>query len=208
MEIIPNWHPIFVHFTVALLITSVGFYLLARFDFSEARQPRWSTLANWNLWAGAAITVLTVAAGIYAFYTVDHDTPSHEAMIEHRNWAIPTFLYFFAMATWAWRMARSGRSVSTPFIAALLFGSLLLLSTAWHGSELVYRHGLGVISLPKVEGEGHAHQHDAGDGAGRTAAPAPMNPADEPRSGANGLEHGHAEDAAGDNQTPGPAPAH
>lgn len=117
MEIIPNWHPIFVHFTVALLITSVGFYLLARFDFSEARQPRWSTLANWNLWAGAAITVLTVAAGIYAFYTVDHDTPSHEAMIEHRNWAIPTFLYFFAMATWAWRMAHGawrGRDGAYP----------------------------------------------------------------------------------------------
>lgn len=30
------------------------------------------------------------------------------------------------------------------------------------GSEAVYRHGLGVMSLPKVEGEGHAHSH--GDG--------------------------------------------
>ena len=29
IEIIPNWHPLFVHFTVALFSTSVGFYTLA-----------------------------------------------------------------------------------------------------------------------------------------------------------------------------------
>ena len=205
MEIIPNWHPIFVHFTVALLSTAVGFFLLARFDTNESRRSRWSTLAHWNLWVGAGITVMTVGAGIYAFYTVDHDTHAHEAMIEHRNWAIPTFLYFFAMAIWAWRGRRVGREISLAFIAALLLGALLLLSTAWHGAELVYRHGLGVMSLPKVEGEGHAHQHtddggqDHAERREQAVMPAPMEPTGDHEHDTDAVEHEHAEGAIGEN---------
>ena len=30
IEILPNWHPIFVHFTVALLTVAVALYLLVR----------------------------------------------------------------------------------------------------------------------------------------------------------------------------------
>lgn len=201
MEIIPNWHPIFVHFTVALLLTSVGFFLLARFDPSAARRQRWSILAHWNLWVGAGITVITVAAGFYAFNTVDHDTPSHEAMIEHRNWAIPTFLYFSAMAAWAWRGARASKEISTAFIAALLLGALLVLSTAWHGAELVYRHGLGVISLPEVEKEGHAHGHEGDGGQDHAQSPdqaAPMSSADDHPHDADAAEHEHGEDAGGE----------
>lgn len=190
IEIIPNWHPIFVHFTVALLSVSAAFFLLGRFDPAETRRARWVTVGQWNLWLGAAVTLLTVGAGIYAFNTVDHDTPSHAAMIEHRNWALPTFVYFLAMAFWAWR-ARRAREISTAFVAAMLVGAGLLMSTAWHGAELVYRHGLGVMSLPKVEGEGHAHEHPGGGhahGESPGAAPAPMS-MDE------GDEHAHDEDA-------------
>ncbi|MCF6301365.1 MAG: hypothetical protein L3J52_09655 [Proteobacteria bacterium] len=41
---------------------------------------------------------------------------------------------------------------------------LLLGITAFKGGELVYRYGLGVMSLPEVEGEGHAHGGSNGDG--------------------------------------------
>jgi hypothetical protein len=41
---------------------------------------------------------------------------------------------------------------------ALLIVQGMLLSTAWHGAEVVYRYGIGVISLPQEEGEGHDHQ--------------------------------------------------
>ncbi len=35
----------------------------------------------------------------------------------------------------------------------------LLLFTAWLGAELVYRYGLGVMSLPQSENEDHSHLH-------------------------------------------------
>ena len=45
------------------------------------------------------------------------------------------------------------------FTFVMVLASSLLVSTGWRGSEAVYRYGLGVMSLPKVEGEGHAHEH-------------------------------------------------
>ncbi len=95
IEIIPNWHPIFVHFTVALFSTAVGFYVLAylsaRLKFKSAiLTVEFETVARWCLWLAAFITIGTVLAGLYAYNTVQHDATSHHAMTIHRNWALTT----------------------------------------------------------------------------------------------------------------------
>lgn len=195
IEIIPNWHPIFVHFTVALLSIATVFFLLARFGVPERLRGQWRTVAYWNLWAGVAISVLTVIAGWDAFNTVKHDDPSHEAMIEHRNWAIVTFLYFGVVATWAWRIARADKPVPAAFLAAMVVGAGLVTSTAWHGGELVYRHGLGVMSLPKAEGAGHAHSHTDG---GHAVAPAGVSSTAPDERGRDPTAAPHGHDEAGE----------
>ena len=155
IEIIPNFHPIFVHFTVALLSLSVAFHLL---DFvTKGAKAEWRILAQWNLWLGAGFAIVTVLAGIYAYNTVSHDGPSHAAMTVHKNWALPTLLVFLLLAGWSVLSARAGKSASVSFLVVLVIAGGLLLSTAWHGAELVYRHGLGVMSLPDASGEGHGH---------------------------------------------------
>ncbi|MBL4885747.1 MAG: hypothetical protein JKY95_14600, partial [Planctomycetaceae bacterium] len=78
IEIIPNWHPIFVHFTVGLLSISALFYLAGL----VLRKPTFLIVARWNLWVGGAITVATVLAGFYAYGTVAHDALSHAAMTD------------------------------------------------------------------------------------------------------------------------------
>jgi uncharacterized membrane protein len=159
IEIIPNWHPVFVHFTVALLSVAVLLHLASRFVHNEKLRSQWETVAQWNLWLGAAITVLTVAMGVIAYNTVAHDTPSHEAMTEHRNWALVTASLFIALAIWSALRARAGQGINNLILIGLLVGGGLLLSTAWHGGEVVYRYGLGVMSLPKAD----AHKHTAGE---------------------------------------------
>ena len=179
IEIIPNWHPIFVHFTVALLSMAALFFLAARFATADRWRSQWAAVAYWNLWIGTAMTAVTVAAGWYAFNTVTHDDPSHAAMVAHRNWAIPTFAAFVALGVWGWRNYRMTQAITTAFLLVTLAGTGLLLSTAWHGAELVYRYGLGVMSLPKAEADNHAHEpnggHDAG--AAATVTPAPKKTA-------------------------------
>ncbi|MCW8399421.1 DUF2231 domain-containing protein [Legionella sp. PATHC038] len=163
IEIIPNWHPIFVHFTVALFTAAFGFFFLAYLvTYIKIIPPRmaleFEIVGRWCLWSAAAVTVLTVLAGIYAYNTVKHDEAGHMAMTNHLHWALATAFSMWCVAIWSvWRYSKQ-KAMSINFLVALLFVQGLLLSTAWRGGELVYRHGLGVLSLPKAE----AHHHEGG----------------------------------------------
>lgn len=166
IEIIPNWHPIFVHFTLALFSTSVGFYWLAYLALLVKKVPQhlineFKIMARWCLWISALITVITLSAGFYAYYTVRHDAVSHAAMTLHRNWALPTGIAILAVAGWSfWRYLSKKRESNLTFLIILLFIQGSLLITAWLGGEVVYRYGIGVLSLPKTEKAGHKYGAD------------------------------------------------
>jgi uncharacterized membrane protein len=169
IEILPNWHPIFVHFTVALLTMSVVFYVFHLVLPSEHRQQHAIVLlAQVNLWIGTSFAVITAIAGWFAYNSVAHDTPSHAAMTEHRNWALVTLAVFFLLTLWSIAF-RKRKKAPVFFVIILLLAGGLLTSTAWHGAESVYRYGLGVMSIPKSSGEGHAHQHPDGEDHADTA---------------------------------------
>lgn len=163
IEIIPNWHPIFVHFTIGLLLTAALFHLAAMLTGNQPLKQTLTHVANWNLWLGVLITIVTVAAGWLAFNSVNHDTPSHLAMIEHRNWAMVTFAAYLLVGIWSLFRAKQHAPLNWTLVIAVCGAGILLLSTAWHGGELVYRHGLGVMSLPNPDehahGEATAHDH-------------------------------------------------
>ncbi len=167
IEIIPNWHPVFVHFTVALWSLAAFFHLSMPLIKSPVLHAEWVVLARWNLWLGTAFGVVTAIFGLLAFNSVVHDTPSHAAMSEHRNWAVSTLTLFLILTGWSvWHYRRKVTAKPATFLVAMSLALALLLTTAWHGAEVVYRYGIGVKSLPKVEArdvsvEGDAHdQHD------------------------------------------------
>ncbi len=185
IEIIPNWHPIFVHFTVALFSLAVGLYVITPF-LKPPLQDQWMIVARWALWFGAGFTVITLLTGLYAYNTVAHDTASHIAMTDHRNWAIVTATLFFILSIWSFVHVKRKQTHGIVFAIAMVVAGGLLGATAWHGGEAVYRFGLGVMSLPKSEGEGHAHEH--ADGAGHGDKTGKMPPASHEE------DDGHAHD--------------
>ena len=209
-QILPNWHPIFVHFSVALLSVAAAFHLASHFVSKPALATQWTIVARWNLWLGIGLTLLTVAAGWYAYYTVDHDAPSHVAMTEHRNWAMVTLVLFLGIAAWEYYLHRHAKGKGWLFTGLLIVAAMLLISTAWHGGELVYRYGLGVMALPKSEGAGHAHDH--GDGTTQSHEDMPMGENAAPGHAEDGHMHTHEHDGATDShpdsQTGAPADDH
>jgi uncharacterized membrane protein len=188
IEIIPNWHPIFVHFSIALLGLSVALFVISKMfadtDFGEHAQ----IAAVWNLWIGTLLSVGTVAAGLVAYNTVDHDTASHLAMTDHRNWAIPTFLLFLGLSGWMAWFADRRQAPSSAFLVVALVAAMALAATGYKGGELVYRHGLGVMSLPDAGSHDHATggHHDHGAAAGHDAG-----------DGHHDISHGHHDDIGG-----------
>lgn len=192
IQIIPNWHPVFVHFSVALLATSVLFYLTAFLS------GRWGgmflSVARVNLFTGFVITIATVIAGFLAYNSVQHDDPSHVAMTDHRNWALAATAVWAASAAWeAWR-AWQGAERSLLVLIVLLIATALLSATGFKGGELVFRHGLGVLSLPNAD----HHQHPGGSSGGHS------HDGDEHSTG--GHPHGYSEsDARRPNEVDGGA---
>jgi len=199
IEIIPNWHPVFVHYALVLPTIAAVAFVVAHFAKNYSFKYHAAWMGRWALWAGAGFVVLAVAAGVYAYYTVNHDAPSHIAMGEHRNWALLTALLVWGLAGWAFFNMRHDKEESKWFVYAVLLASVLLVTTAWHGAELVYRYGLGVISLPVPEGEGH--DHGGGGAHDHGAVVPPAAPATHLHDEADGLSldspapdaHGHAE---------------
>jgi len=149
INIIPNWHPVFVHFTVALLTTAILFQALAFAIHGSRFRDQWRVVARWNLWVGAGFAVITGLTGWLAYDSVAHDTPSHLAMTDHRNWAFATLTIFVPLALWSIWLAYKGKGTNLVMMYLMVVGLGVLASTAWRGGEVVYRHGLGVMSLPE-----------------------------------------------------------
>ena len=155
MEIIPNWHPLFVHFTIALLLTAVLLFVIGKVAPSSASwRAACVSAARWDLCLGTLITVGTVIAGWYAYNTVHHDEAAHIAMTDHRNWALITALVFVVLALWS--VISRKREPALIFVLCMIVAAGLLAATGYKGGELVYRHGLGVMALPEP-GEHHHH---------------------------------------------------
>ncbi|WP_417446439.1 DUF2231 domain-containing protein [Kangiella sp.] len=160
IEIIPNWHPIFVHFTVALLVIG-GVFQLMLWIFPNKANTTALSVQNWLVILSSVAVLATVGTGLQAYYSVAHDTPSHLAMTDHRNWALTTSAIFLIGAALFFLFPRKRQYLAGIFFVAAL---ILVSITAYKGGDLVYRHGLGVMSLPEVTGEGHDHDHGDGNG--------------------------------------------
>lgn len=156
-EIIPNWHPIFVHFTIALFSIATLLIFGSLFIKNDFR-TKILEAGYINLWLGCLFTFVTVAAGFYAYNTVAHDEPSHAAMTDHRNWALVTASIFLILTFWSIKLYRADKKQNRLFVFCLVLATSLLSITGWKGAEAVYRYGLGVMSLPNTD----SHRHQEG----------------------------------------------
>ena len=191
IEIIPNYHPILVHFTIGLLSISALLYFLG----SILKKENLLIVARWNLWVGTVITVGTVIAGFDAYNRVAHDAASHAAMTDHKNWALPTAGIFSLLALWALWKQRGAKTVSTVFVVMIVLASGLLAVTGYKGGEVVYRHGTGVMRMPEIHGDGghgsHSHGEEASANHHGTAAPAAQRDSHEGNDHGEEMEDHH-----------------
>ena len=164
IEIIPNWHPVFVHFPIAFATAAVFFFVAGKLFKEKTWVAQYLLVGRWMLWAAANFACIAAVFGWLAYNSVAHDEAGHLAMTMHRNWALAALgalVLLAALEAWS---RRSAEPPSYGFLILLVAAWLLVVSAAWHGGEVVYRHGLGVMALPDIHDEqddagGHEHIH-------------------------------------------------
>ena len=156
IEIIPNWHPIWVHFAVALLSTAVFLFLIFGWRTSQtSSRANALIVARWTLRLGVIAAIGSLLTGYLASGSVTHDDVSHANMIVHRNWALAA-TSMFAIIALIDLVKRNESRISILIILLLVAGGVTLAKTGLEGAENVYRYGLGVQSLPDISTHEHA----------------------------------------------------
>lgn len=168
-------HPMFVHFTIGLTITSIFCYFVALIIRREKIKKDLFVASFWMFFLSALATLITITTGYLQFTTVAHDGVSHPAMVDHRYWGIGTASQIFILSIWFLIKYKKSNYTGRifPTLLLVLLGSLI--TTAYKGGNLVYKYGLGVQSTPEMREkattnnkqtvssphghEGHNHHH-------------------------------------------------
>lgn len=152
IEIVPNWHPVLVHFTIAPLLLSVAAFVgAALLPAKNDWRGQMVVFAHWNLRLGYLFALVTAWLGWLAYDSVAHDDAGHVAMTAHRDAAMLTVALFTPFFIASWFRQRIGRGLGLVLAIAVLLPGAALVRTGWLGGEAVFRHGLGVERLPHNE---------------------------------------------------------
>lgn len=137
-------HPAAVHFPIALL--SLGAAAAGRRLFR--RNPVWvGSAESWLLWLGTASAWIALGLGLLAERTAPHVPPAWEVLAEHQTlgwWTCSTFSCLSSLRLFSVRTGRDAGAFRSAQSVLWLIGLGLLIATATHGGELVYRFGMGV----------------------------------------------------------------
>jgi uncharacterized membrane protein len=74
-EILPNFHPILVHFTVALFLVTTALFIVLVFTkkkLPEKIKEQCWTVTHWNPESATSNSLVTVLTGYHAYSTVTH----------------------------------------------------------------------------------------------------------------------------------------
>jgi uncharacterized membrane protein len=155
IEIIPNWHPVWVHFPIALLTIATLLMVVATLRPSLPWASTMTQVARWNLFIGGLALLPTLVSGYLAYGSVAHDSAGHDAMHRHMSAAWTTVLLFLPALILLWRERSRAVGAGVATLLLMVPGTVALSTTAWLGAENVYRHGIGVERLPDASGQGH-----------------------------------------------------
>ena len=138
-------HPAAVHVPIALLAAG----LAAAAARMREDAPEWlGPAASWALWLGTASLWTALLLGLLAERTAPHKPLAWEVLADHETlawWTAGAFTALSALRAWMVRARRFTRGWRAATVALWLAAYALLVATAMHGAELVYRFGMGVV---------------------------------------------------------------
>jgi uncharacterized membrane protein len=138
-----HWHPLIVHFPIALTVTAAVCLLAARFTQGKVSAGL-AVVGTFNLCFAAAAALVALATGLGAVLDLNVSDAAHQAISIHLKWALFTSLTLILLAVWRGAGAAADSRPSDVFLVLLCAASLSLGFTAYRGTLNVYHFGVGV----------------------------------------------------------------
>jgi uncharacterized membrane protein len=139
-----EWHPMAVHFPLALSVTGALALSIARMLPPERHGTTLAVVGTWNLCLGAAGALLALGTGLAAVASVELAPSARAAVGLHVKWAIFTTAALDLVAVWRGAGVDSKSPPSRLFLVILWAVTAALIVTAYRGGQNVYRYGVGV----------------------------------------------------------------
>jgi len=150
MIAIAEWHPIAVHFPLALVTTGAAALSAAR--VWERRRATLATVGTWNLCLGALGALSALATGLAALASVEIGAAARAAVGLHVKWAVFTAVGVVLAAVWRGAGAFADARPSRWFLGVLWALVAALVMTGYRGGQNVYRYGVGVTRAATAAG--------------------------------------------------------
>ena len=90
MHVIPGWHPMIVHFPLALIVTAAFCLTLTRLLSVRRYVPVLAIVGTWNLCLGAVAVLFSLGSGLAAVIGLQVGLAAHEAISAHVKSALLT----------------------------------------------------------------------------------------------------------------------
>jgi uncharacterized membrane protein len=140
----PGWHPMVVHFPLALVVTAAFVLVAARLLRQERHAATLATVGTWNLCLGALAALFALATGLAAALDLHVGLAARQALSLHVKWAIFTTLALVLLAVWRGAGVAQESRPSWVFIVVLMAATAALIMTGYRGGQNVYQYGIGV----------------------------------------------------------------
>ena len=140
----PGWHPVVVHFPLALVITAACFLSAARVLRASRAAETSAIVGTWTLVVGALGLLFALGTGLAAVADLHIGAAAHEAVSSHVKSAILTTFLVLSAAVWRGAGAPQQARPSRGFILLMWLAASSLIVTGYRGGQNVYRHGVGV----------------------------------------------------------------
>lgn len=144
MTLLAGWHPVVVHFPLALGVTATGLLLAARLKPGDRYVAALATVGTWNLCLGAVAALFALATGLAAVLDLHVGAAARQSIAGHAKWAFFTALALILLAAWRGAGSAQQSRPSWAFILVLSAAAAALVMTGYRGGQNVYRFGVGV----------------------------------------------------------------
>lgn len=153
---VPNPHPIFIHFPIALWPTAVLFLTIG---ILRDQSSVWRA-GTWVLHLGTLSAIIAIITGYIAADQLGHDSPGHGLVHTHRNIMITATISstLVSAATFLTRKSLT-RTIQWGLLMFTGVATLAAMAGADRGGEMVYRYSVGTRGETPPAADGHAHDH-------------------------------------------------